>query len=64
MLQENGEGGSRKRLWGGCFALRFPPLGSEEPRVLAALTSSNQGTMQLLWKKWLQGNCRTCSATV
>lgn len=25
--------------------------------------SSNQGTMQLLWKKWLQGSCRTCSAT-
>lgn len=64
MLQENREGGSRKRLWGGCFAPRFPPLGSEEPWVLAALTSSNQGTMQLLWKKWLQGNCRTCSATV
>lgn len=29
----------------------------------AALTSSNQGTMQLLWKKWLQGSCRTCSAS-
>lgn len=24
--------------------------------------SSNQGTMQLLWKRWLQGSCRTCSA--
>lgn len=26
--------------------------------------SSNQGTMQLLWKKWLQGSCRTFSSTV
>lgn len=22
---------------------------------------SSQGTMQPLWKKWLQGSCRTCS---